>query len=335
MDMYARASSIRYTAHMSNLHVLTGENAYLLLREKRRWIDEFTRKHGSDNVLRTEGTDATVRSLLDEVSTAPFLAEKRLVVVNGMVRCTKEEARLLTQSIHPDVLVLMVDPKPDKRSGGIKELLAIAGKNARECAVLKGAALARWMESFVRERKGSMQPAARDRLMEWNGTDMGMIVSELEKLLTVSDTQSITLAMVEQYCTPSDEGIIWTIGDLLYAGSRDKAILYARNMLECGSDPYGMWSMLLSLLKNLVAVRAALDAKVPPAAIPTECDVHPFVVRSMSGYCRRLDRNALHALLSWAAEEDVHLKTGAYRSTQDTTEEILALLDSFLLRLPK
>ena len=74
---------------------MTGENLYALRGEKRRWIDEFSKKHGPENIVRVDGKGLTVRILLDEVGVMPFLAEKRLVIVDGVPKSTKEEIQAL------------------------------------------------------------------------------------------------------------------------------------------------------------------------------------------------------------------------------------------------
>ncbi len=323
-----------YNGPIANLFILTGENEYLLLREKLRWIEEFTRKHGPENLVRLEGAAGTVRTLLDEVSVLPFLASKRLVLVDGMVRCSKEEAHTLHRSIHPDVLLLFADSKPDKRSGGIKELLALAGKNVTTFPLLKGSSLSRWVEAVAAERGGRLEPRARDLLIDWNGGDAGMIVRDLEKLLLLAGTRPVTVADVERVCVPTDEGIVWTITDYLAAGKRREALTYARRMLARGSDPHGLWAMLLSFLRNAVAVRAALDARIASGDIAGAVGIHPFALRSLLGYCKQLDADALHALLRWASQQDVYLKTGAYRATKEEQQEIQCLIDTFLCKAP-
>ena len=40
---------------MANIYVFTGENAYLLQQERQLWIDEFAKKHGEDNLIRSTG----------------------------------------------------------------------------------------------------------------------------------------------------------------------------------------------------------------------------------------------------------------------------------------
>lgn len=319
---------------VQNLFILTGENDYQLHVEKMRWKSEFTRKHGNENLLCISGADVSVRSLLDEVSVMPFLAEKRLVIAEGIVRCSKEEARSLHANIHPNVLLLFIDPKPDKRSAGIKELLELAGKNAKNLPMLKGVALSKWADLHALQLGGVLNNAARSLLLEWNGQDQGMLSQEIGKLLLVAKGTPVTVALVEQFCTPSDAGIIWTISDHIYAGSRDKALLYAHRMLDRGSDPYGLWSMLLSLVHNVVAVRAAFMAHVSVSQLAAEAKIQPFVVQSMSRYCTRLHDNDVYELLRWAATEEIRLKTGSYRASKDDKEEILSLIDALLLRIP-
>ena len=81
-------------------------------------------KHGSENMLTLLSKEATLSALLDAVQTMPFIAEKRLVVVEGIPKLEKEECKELTASVHPQTVLLFADPKPDKRLSSVKELLA-------------------------------------------------------------------------------------------------------------------------------------------------------------------------------------------------------------------
>lgn len=326
--------AVRYTVSVANLHILTGECEYLLWQETYRWIAEFSKKYGAENVCRREGATVTIRSLLDDVSVLPFLAEKRLIVVDGMPRCTADEARLLHAGMHPDALLLLVDPKPDKRRSGIKELLSLAEENVREFPQLKGATLLRWIDAYVTQQGRHIAAAARDLLADWHGNDIGMIAGDLDKLVLVAHGTPISASLVEEYCMPSDEGIVWTITDLVTSGQRNAALLYAQRMMERGTDAHGLWALLLSFVKNAVTVRAAIDAGIQTGMLPAATGMHPFALRSLRPYCGRIDVGRLHALLRWTAQQDVRIKTGAYRSSQEEAQEVQSLVALLLLRTP-
>lgn len=311
----------------------TGENLHALREEKRRWIQEFVKKHGDENMSRLEGKNMTLGSLLDEVSMMPFLAERRLFVIEGVPKLSKEEVDALLAQIHPQVIVLFSDTKPDKRLAGTKQLLAKC--EVKEFEPLKGARLADWVTDAAKKEGAQIEREARDALLEFLGEDQEALQTEIEKLAMFANGRSVTKADVERMTIPSDEGVVWKMTDLLSAGRKKDAAAFTRKMLERGGDAYGLWAILLSFLKNIVSVRMALDAGVVSSKeIAEETGVHPFALRSLQSYAQKIRRQELASFLRWAVESDIRLKTGQYRATDESPEELQALIDRFILTCP-
>lgn len=318
---------------MAAVFVFTGENHFALREAKTRWIQEFIKKHGEDNLIRLEGKSQTLRTLLDEVSMMPFLAERRLFAIDGFPKLDKEEVDVLLEQIHPQVIVLFSDPKPDKRLGGTKQLLAKA--EVKEFAPLKGPKLADWVVSVAKENGATMEAAARDLLIEFVGEDQEMLAREVEKLAIHAGSRPIARDDVELMTIPTDEGVVWKMTDLLTAGRKKEAAAFVRKTLDRGGDAYGLWAILLSFVKNAAAVRLAVDSGVTSSSqIAEETGIHPFALRSLLPYAQKTKTSDVHAFVRWAAESDIALKTGQLRATDEAPEEIRALLDRFVLACP-
>lgn len=312
---------------------MTGENLYALQAEKRRWIDEFSKKHGADNIVRLDGKRLTIRELLDEVGVMPFLSEKRLVIVDGVPKSSKEEIQALEQSIHPATVLLFVDPAPDKRLGGVKHLASVATPKA--FPPLKGPKLLQWIATEAERLGMTMEHGSAETLVERLGDDQGAIATELSKLSIAVGTKVLTSADIDLHTIPTDEGVVWTMTDLVSAGKKKESLAYARRLLERGSDAYGLWSILLSMLKNVVLVRAAVDDRITSSKdIAERTGVHPFALRSLQPYAASCSKADLAKAVAWAVESDVQLKTGGYRATDEAPQELHALIQTLLVRMP-
>lgn len=320
-------------AAMAAVFVFTGENIHALKEERSRWTQEFVKKHGEDNMIRLEGKSQTLRTLLDEVSMMPFLAEKRLFVIDGIPKLDKEEVDVLLEQVHPQVIVLFSDPKPDKRLGGVKQLLAKA--DVKEFAPLKGPKLSEWVSAFAKANGAVIEPAARDMLIEYVGEDQELLSREVEKLALHAQGKPVTAYDVETMTIPTDEGVVWKMTDLLSAGRKKEAAAFVRKTLDRGGDAYGLWAILLSFLKNAAAARIALDSGVMSSKeIAEETGIHPFALRSLLPYVQKCKTSDLRSFVRWAAESDVRLKTGQLRATDEAPEELRTLLDRFVLTCP-
>lgn len=316
-----------------SITLMTGENLYGLRLEKRRWIDEFAKKHGVDNIIRLDGKSLTIRELMDEAGVMPFLSEKRLVIVDSVPKSTKEEMLALETAIHPATVLLFVDSAPDKRLGGVKQLMEMATTKA--FAAVRGAKLLQWTTAEATALGLRCAAGAAERLMEYLGEDQEAIASELHKLRLAAEDGVVTVDMVELHTIPTDEGVVWTMTDLVSAGKRKDALRYARRLLDRGSDAYGLWAILLSMLKNVTLVRAALDDGMSsPKDIAERTGIHPFALRSMQSYAARCSVADVAQAVSWAVEADVQLKTGGYRATDDAPQELHTLIERLLMQFP-
>jgi DNA polymerase III delta subunit len=273
-----------------------------------------------------------MRSLLDEVSVAPFLAERRLVVVDGVPRFEKEEVALLEANLHPQTLLVFVDPSPDKRLGGVKALMELA--EVKTFPPLKGRQLEEWMMKTAQRFGSTLEAAASALLLREVGEDQDVLEQEIAKLATHAAGKPITRLDVEELTVPVIDSVLWTITDLLAAGRKPDALRYARRILAKGGDAFGVWAILLNMLRNASAIAAAQDARVPDASIAKEAGIHPFAARSIQPYARRAGLPAIAAFAERVVMDDIALKTGGYRATDEWPQEILALVDRFIMTCP-
>ena len=318
---------------MSQIFLFTGENTFALREEKKRWIDEFVKKHSPENLLRLNGKDVKIRTLLDETGVAPFLAERRLVLIDGVPVFTKEEVTRVYENIHPAVIVLISDPAPDRRLGGVKEFLSVA--EVKEFKNPAPKVLLTWMQSTVAAEGGSILPAACTTLLELVGNEQDMLIEELRKLALAVQGRPISAADVEEMAMPSSEGVVWKLTDLLAAGRKPEAFLFAHRYLARGGDAYGMWAILLGMLRNLTAISmASSSGRVDQKQLAADLQIHPFAIRSLLPYAQRAKRPHLQRFVDQAVDSDIALKTGQFRATDEAPEELLALIDRFILSCP-
>ncbi len=315
---------------MAALYFFTGENEYVLRLEKHKWMQEFIQKHGADNLLLLDGATLVFRALLDEVSVAPFIAAKRLVIINGMPKFSKEEIESLERDMHEDTILVISDPKPDKRLAGTKSLLATA--TVKEFPVLSGNALQSWVQSQITAGGKAIDPAALTLLLLRVGDNQDMLYQEVAKLTLGVVAERITARDVERLTLASAEQEVWTLTNLLAGGKREEALVFASSLLDRGEDAFSVWAILLWMLKNLVATVAAVDeGKRNPAVIASEYGV-PFPSAKTLLPCAQGIRIAsLGTFVAWAAETDIALKTGGYRATQEFPQEVRALIDRFVI----
>ncbi|MFA6039127.1 MAG: DNA polymerase III subunit delta [Candidatus Peribacteraceae bacterium] len=318
----------------ASLFYFTGGNAFAVREEKRAWQKQFEEKHGPENLVVLQALDVKYRTLLDEVSVAPFIAGKRLLIIEGTPSFTKEEVELLLGSIHPDCVLVIADAHPDKRLSAVKALLKAA--QVKEFTVLDGKRLGQWMATYAATHHGSFAPGAAEHLVTFVGEDQDALAQEIVKLVTYAGDRPVTKEDVDALAVSSGEQEVWKLTNLLGEGKGDEALRYARRLLAHGEDPFSLWSILLWMLRTLVTVTAAVKAgERNPAKIASVYKVPFPSARNLLRLAQDVPLASLQALLVWATDTDKALKTGGFKSTKEAPEELLALIDQFIVRSAK
>lgn len=325
-----------YGGFVPKIFLFTGENSYAIAREKARWTEEFTKKHGRENLLTIGSIGLKVGTLIDEISILPFLAEKRIVFVDGLPKFEPEECALIPRVIHPEVVVVFIDDRGQKKAGGgrrvqPKDLLAIA-ESVKEFPLLRGKQVEQWVQGIVRAGNGGIEVDALQRLLQDCGEEQTLLESELEKLLLRAGPRHITTADIDALVIPTDEGVVWRITDLLCTGKAEEALLYAVRFCERGGEPFALWAVLLNFVKNLSNVWALVHGGVSSSEdIARQAGLSPFALRTLVPYAKKVSRETMEALLEKTVQTDRDIKTGQLRATEEYTEEIESVIDVFIL----
>jgi DNA polymerase III delta subunit len=127
--------------------------------------------------------------------------------------------------------------------------------------------------------------------------------------------------------------LIFRFIDFLAEGKTVRALAYIEELLRRGHDPQSLWNIFLWMLRNLVTVAIALqDGQRNLSAIAKAAKIPPMTCRALMPLARKVSLRSLHALIAEVLDADMNLKTGMQRSSGEEPEELLALLDRFVLR---
>lgn len=315
---------------LPNVFFFTGENDFRLSRELSRWKKEFAEKHGSENLLLLPAKDLQLTTLLDSIATAPFIAEKRLVVIEGLPKFEKEDVQKIADNIHPQTILVFAESKPDKRLSVTKELQKIA--TIKEWKPFSPKELITFVQETAKAHGASIDPQTAQFLIDFVGNDPWMLESEIMKIAISAPEKIITRDRIELLSVPSGERIIWGMTNLLGEKRIHEAIRFFREQLDRGEEPYGIWAILLNMVKNVVLVWAALQSGMKDMnSIGRELKVSPFVVRGVLPLAKSLTPEQIEELTSFVADADVSLKSGGYKYTVEHQEEVIALIERAML----
>lgn len=313
-----------------NVHVFTGENAFMLEEALQTWTRAFAQKHGLDNLVRLDAKETALHDLLDYIGVAPFLAAKRLVILRGQPKFAKEDIETLFLTIHPDVILLLVEAKFDQRLGAVKELFKRAQVDTFEPLVRP--MLLKWMTGYAQAYGCALAPDAAERMLQIVGEEQDMLAAELRKLCLYASGRSVKRADVELLVLPG-EGSQWTLTDLISERKVGAALLYAHDLSNRGQDAFAVWNIFLWFLRTLASVSAcAQSGMTNPNDVAKSASVPWRRVQPLLTLQRALGPAKLKRIVEEAVAADIALKTGGYKATTDDTEELQSVIDRMILR---
>lgn len=314
-----------------NIFLFTGENSYALRKEIGRWRDAFQEKYGIETIERLDGARTSPTELLDVVATLPFLAEKRMVIVDQIPKATKEQIQLLAAEIHPNCVLLIIDEKPDKRTvayKAIKDIVTIKTFDALPPAKLLG-----WIVQECEKSAIQCPSTSAQFLIDMVGEDQELLSNEIQKLIAYMAPQNtLTPAIIDLLCVPSGEQVIWKLTDLLGKKDIAGALRFLAYRYERGEDPYGVWVVLLNAVKNIATIWMALqEAQGKESDVSAKTGMHFLSVRGLLPLCRSLTQEQVRTLVTFAACTDIALKSGKLKYTVEQPQEVMIAAERLIL----
>lgn len=316
---------------VDTIYFITGDNLYAVREALQRWDAEFSAKHGPENCLRLTADECEFRSLIDEVSAMPFLSERRLVLVRGVPKFTKEQIEQCFRCIHPQAILAFFQSSPDKRLSAVKYLLEHA--TVQDLPLLSDARLSAWVTREVAFLGCSIAPDAVADLLLAVGKDQDFLLTEVQRLCSHPGAV-VTSQMIRQSTVASAEHEVWKISNLLLQHDSGALLQAVSQLVRQGEDPQSLWAMFAWTLRSIAALSAAVWAghqslpdatKASGVAFPTARTFLPAVSNI------RLEE--LRGIVEWASGVEIALKTGEIRSGSDDQSELLAVYQEGLLRL--
>ncbi len=314
----------------AQIYLFTGENTFALTQEKRLWSERFKQKYGEENMTTVQGNQMTLRTMLDDISIAPFLSDKRLIFCAGIPKFSTEEVQQLFDQIHPSTLLVFIEAKPDKRLSSVKALQKSA--SMKEFPHLSEGQLFSWMQQYAKDLGFSLSREQALHIVEVAGEDEELLSHELEKIALFARGQAVATKDIDALLVPSGEKEIWTLTNLISQKKKKEALQYAKVLLQRGEDPFAVWNILLWMLRQLVSTWMAVqEGDKNPASIAKNYSVPFPTAKTLLPLASSLQKEQLTSLLVWATDTDVQLKTGGYRATQEAPEELTSLIDRLIV----
>jgi len=283
---------------------LTGENTFALQQELRKLVDAFVREHGDIALERLDGEEADYVRIQEALTSAPFLASKKMVVLRSASANKKyvEEAEILLKDVPETTDVIIVELKLDKRTSYYKFLKK--STEFKEFTALDTNGLAAWLVRSAKEGGGELSSNDARYLVERVGDNQQLLANELEKLL-IHDTK-ISRESIDELTEATPQSTIFELLEAAFAGNNKRTLQLYEEQRALKVEPPQIVAMLAWQLHVLTVIKTAGDRS--PAEVAKEAKLSPFVVQKSANIARKMSLVELKRLVADLLKIDVRSK---------------------------
>jgi DNA polymerase III delta subunit len=248
--------------------LLVGENSFEIEQTLRRYVADF-----SGTPERLDGAELEVRQLPDILMGLSLFAEKRLVIIRGLGgnKAIWDALPDWLDRMNDDIHLVLVEPKPDKRTKSWKALQKVATVHEFKIWTDRDARTAQQWASEQATFYGTSLAADSARLLiERVGVDQWQLAQTLQRLSVFDE---ITEAIIREQVDARPHENVFELFETALNGRGDRLQEMVR-VLRRSEEPYQLFGLLSGQAFQLAALAVAREGD----DVAKDLGVHPFVV---------------------------------------------------------
>ena len=283
------------------------------------------------NLSGIEAGGFSAETLAAAAMVMPFLADRRVVVVRGLMATAERQQRRTTRArdtqpakvpqgltdvlaqLPPTSDVVFLEAKLTPANPIFKAVTALGNEQvkAREFPAIKGAALTDWVNDRAAKKEAHLDRRAAAMLADMVGPNLWAMDSEIEKLAIYRNGEVISTDDVLALVSSAKETSVFELVDALMARRVDVALSAMQRLLEDGATGQYLLSMVARQVR-MIAIAQDLAARQVPRQewAPRLGTSSDFVVRKTTDQARQFPPDAVRALYRLLLETDIAMKTG-------------------------
>ena len=337
------------------LVILLGPERFLVSQALKSYLDKYAPADsalGDLNLTRLDGARITPDELERAVQAIGFLADTRVVVVEGLMsrfgagkaaegeastprkQDTTTRGRGKSEPGLGEQFASQFGQVPDstililvERSGLAKNntLLKAASRYGKveEFVTPRGVALERWIADRARQAGVRISQGAQATLAAAL-PDLQTLANEIEKLsLYVGTGGTIDEAVLKQMSFVSKQDDVFEMTSAAARRDTKGALIQLQRLIDGGTAPEGILPVLAWQIRTLIQVRDMLDRRVSEGRMAEQSGLSDFVVRKSVGQAKQYTMPKLLDIHHKLVELDHAVKTG--RAEADMTLDALVV----------
>jgi DNA polymerase III subunit delta len=282
-------------------------------------LDALEEKHGS--------------KIWSEMLSSPFLAEKRMVVVENVLASKHDDLieqiteRVSAGGFPESNIIVFWEGEDEPKAKAKKELFALlkAEKYATEFALLDDRKREVWIQDEVKKHTMTISRDAVNYLSVNTGGDLWLTHNVIEQVCAYVSAREITKTDVMLFVDPTADDNIFALVDAVVSKQFARAQKLISDQYKVGKEPQYILAMLIRQYRILIQLADlfAHQDGVSSDMAAKKLGIHPFVAKKTLPLVKRVSLAELQAIHTELFEIDKKTKYGANAAV---------LLDVFVLQ---
>ena len=315
------------------LYILLGQDDF----SRRQCLDEI--KRGMDdqallaaNTTTFDGQQMTLDQLKTVCETMPFLVERRLVIVDGLLERFEPRSKFSRQKkttpasnqqngykslagyitkLPNSIILVLIDGKIRSNNPLLRELSARA--EVKSFPLLKDAELRQWIQRRVTEEGSSISSPAVGLLAKIVGSNLWAMANEINKLALFASGRRIEEEDIKMVVSYVQEANVFAMVDAILDFKAGVAEQLLQQLLQGGAAPAYLLVMLSRQVRMIVQVKELTNRGEPKIEIQDKLGLtREFVWRKTLEQAGKYSLARLKEVYHKLLEADLSIKTGKY-----------------------
>lgn len=272
---------------------------------------------GDDEINFTyrEGKAVDLEELMEIARTVPFLAPRRLILLenSGLAKKGGDALMELLPQIPPECVLVLVEEESDKRTRLYKSIQRTG--RVVDCEYLSEADLKKSAKAMLKQAGCSIEAEALDLLVDRCGGELTIMAGEVDKLAAYCmDRGKVSPADVEAVTGVTLQGRIFSMIDAMALGRPREAYLLYEELRALREPPQRILYLITQHVSRLLAVKELEGRGLSGQSIGENLGLKPFLIGKYAHQARALSADVWKKRLTHLVEYDHDVKQGRLSS---------------------
>ena len=269
------------------------------------------------NTTMLDGNIVTIEELLTSLSTVPFMADRRLVIVEGLLNRFGGSKKDLGEWLNfPDLLkdlpptanLLLIEREPIPANKLLSTILRLG--QVEKFSPLRHRDLLDWINARCSKLGLEIERTAIALIADSVGSELRVIDSELNKIKTYSRGRLITREDITLMVPYVRQQNVFRVVDSVIEGRTRDALNASAMLIGLGESPSGIVRMIERQLRFLILAKHLLSRKIPTGDIGKHINLSGYPLQKTLEMERKISEARIMSMHDNLLKSNIRVREG-------------------------